>query len=267
MRDVLSSIFRVIRRLSLFLILICSAGVHQLACAATVVPVLLAEARDENGEMAPIRPENQKILQYFERALDIKFDIHRYPLPRVIENVGKGEGLGFGLSKSTDRLKTMRYSKPVFSDFVWVVARDDSKMQFSGIQDLKGKSVGIVRGIRFGDEIDSKRNVLFNVEEDQPQNSSRLKKLLSGRMDVMLFNSRMSNAKDLEADLNQYLNDKKIRTEMQANFGVKVFPKPFLVDHIHFTSGLNSTPDIINRINAAIIRGRKSGDLPALGKD
>ncbi|MFZ6720790.1 substrate-binding periplasmic protein [Undibacterium sp. Ji49W] len=237
------------------------------AHAKTVVPLLLPETRDENGEIAPIRPENQKILHYFEHALDIEFDVRRYPLPRVIENIGKGEGMGFGLSKNTERLKTMRYSDPVFSDFVWVVVRDDSKMEFSSIRDLKGKSVGIVRGIRFGDEIDSKRNVLFRVEEDQPQNSSRLKKLLSGRMDVMLVNSRMSNAKDLEAELNKYLSDKNIRTEMQVNFGVKVFAKPFLVDHIHFTSSIDSAPEVINKINAAITRGRKSGDLPALWKN
>ncbi|MFZ6656636.1 substrate-binding periplasmic protein [Undibacterium sp. TJN19] len=236
------------------------------AHAKNIQPLLLAENRDENGEISPIRPENQKILNYFEHALDIEFDIRRYPLPRVIENIGKGEGLGFGLSKNTERLKTMRYSEPVFSDFVWVVARDDSKMQYAGIKDLKDKSVGIVRGIRFGDDIDSKRNILFRVEEDQPQISSRLKKLLSGRMDVMLFNSRMSNAKDVEAELNQYLSDKNIRTEIQTSFGIKVFSKPFLIDDIHFTSGLETRRDIIEKINAAIVKGRKSGDLPALWK-
>ncbi|BBB65578.1 hypothetical protein UNDYM_1325 [Undibacterium sp. YM2] len=235
--------------------------------AKTVLPLLLAESRDENGEIAPIRPENQKIIAYFERAMDVQFDVRRYPLPRVIDNIGKGEGLGFGLSKSSERLKTMRYSEAVFSDFVWVVARDDSSMKFTGIGDLQGKSVGIVRGIRFGDEIDKLRNVSFKVEEDQPQSSSRLKKLLSGRMDVMLVNSRLPNAKDLEAELNLYLDEKNLRSETQMNYGVKVFAKPLLVDPIHFTSGVNTRSDVINKINAAIIRGRKSGDLPALWKN
>lgn len=235
--------------------------------AKTVLPLLLAETRTENGEIAPIRPENQKIIDYFERSMDIQFDVRRYPLPRVIENIGKGEGLGFGLSKSTERQKTMRYSDPVFSDFVWVVVRDDSRMQYAGIQDLQGKSVGIVRGIRFGDEIDKMRNVLFKVEEDQPQTSSRLKKLLSGRMDVMLVNSRLPNAKDLEAELNLYLDDKNLRNETQMNYGIKVFAKPMLVDPIHFTAGINTRTEVINKINAAIIKGRKSGDLPALWKN
>ncbi|MFZ6712226.1 MULTISPECIES: substrate-binding periplasmic protein [unclassified Undibacterium] len=247
--------------------LLCLCCLQSKAHAETVLPLLLAETRDENGEIAPIRPENQKIIAYFERAMDVKFEVRRYPLPRVIENIGKGEGLGFGLSKNTERLKTMRYSEAVFSDFVWVVARDDTHMKYAGISDLQGKSVGIVRGIRFGDDIDKLRNVMFRVEEDQPQNSSRLKKLLSGRMDVMLVNSRMPNAKDLEAELNLYLDEKNLRNETQMNYGVKVFAKPLLVDPIHFTTGANTRLDVINKINAAIIKGRKSGDLPTLWKN
>ena len=236
------------------------------AHAADTQILLLAETRDENGEIAPIRPENQKIINYFEQALHWQFEVRRYPLPRVIENVGKGEGLGFGLSKNSARMKTMRYSEPVFSDFVWVVARADYKGTYKSITDLQGKSVGIVRGIRFGDEIDKQRNILFKVEEDQPQNSSRLKKLLSGRMEVMLVNSRLSNARELEAELNLYIEEKNLHAETPNNLGVKVFAQPFLVDPIHFTAGLQSRPELINKINAAINRGRKTGDLPALWK-
>ncbi|MFZ6743228.1 substrate-binding periplasmic protein [Undibacterium sp. JH2W] len=263
MQDKPPSLIQSCSRIAVLLLCLCCTAV---AHAKTILPLLLAETRDENGEIAPIRPENQKVIAYFERTMDIQFDIRRYPLPRVVENIGKGEGLGFGLSKSSERLKTMRYSEPVFSDFVWVVVRDDSRMRYSGIQDLQGKAVGIVRGIRFGDEIDKMRNVLFKVEEDQPQSSSRLKKLLSGRMDVMLVNSRLTNAKDLEAELNHYLDEKNLRSETQMNFGVKVFARPLLVDPIHFTSGINSRAEVINKINAAIIKGRKSGDLPALWK-
>lgn len=261
MCDRLPPFFHVLAGRAAFIFVCClSLNTH----AKTVIPLLLAESRDENGEIAPIRPENQKIIDYFERDMDVQFEIRRYPLSRVIENVAKGEGLAFGLSKSSERLKMMRYSEAVFSDFVWVVARDDAQMQFTEIKDLKGKSVGIVRGIRFGDEIDSMRNLLFKVEEDQPQLSSRLKKLLSGRMDVMLVNSRMASSKELETELNLYLNEKNLRTEAQTNYSVKVFAKPFLVDNIHFTAGYMAKPDTLKLINAAITKGRKSGDLPAL---
>ncbi len=255
----------------LFLLLMLSTGIAAsatLSSASTVqnIPLLIAETRDENGEIASIRPENQKILDYFERTLGIHFDIKRYPLSRLVENVKAGEGLAFGLSKTSERLSEMRYSIPIFSDFIWVIVRSDSALKFNSVEDLKGKSVGIVRGIRFGDEIDSKRNRLFKVEEDQPQTSSRLKKLLSGRMDMMLFNSRTANPKELETELNNYLRDKNIRMAEQTKFSIKVLSKPFLIDDIHFTNGLQNDADIINRINAAILKGRKSGELPALWK-
>ncbi|MEB0222631.1 hypothetical protein, partial [Pseudomonas sp. AB12(2023)] len=78
----------------------------------------------------------------------------------------------------------------------------------------------------------------FKVEEDQPQTSSRLKKLLSGRMDVLLFNSRLQNAKDLENELNGYLQDKNIRSDAQAKYHIRVLSKPFLADEIHFVTSL-----------------------------
>ncbi|MFZ6673474.1 substrate-binding periplasmic protein [Undibacterium sp. Xuan67W] len=258
---VVKKIYRFYLMLSLTLL----ASVSGSPRAATL-PLLVAETRDERGEMAPIRPENQKLIDYFEKALELQFEIRRYPLPRLVENVKTGEGIGFGLSKNNDRLSSMRFSDAVFTDFVWVVARSDATIQFDSLQDLQGKSVGIVRGIRYGDEIDNKRGSFFKVEEDQPQTSSRLKKLLSGRMDVLLFNSRTANAKELETELNQYIKDKKIRSPGQINYTVKVLNKPFLADDIHFVSSLQNNLDVIERINYAITKGRKSGELPALFK-
>ncbi|MFZ6845348.1 substrate-binding periplasmic protein [Undibacterium sp. RuTC16W] len=253
----------VVKRIYRFCLLLSLTLLASPSSAATL-PLLVAETRDEYGEMAPIRPENQKLIDYFEKALELQFEIRRYPLPRLVESVKTGEGIAFGLSKNKDRLSSMRFSDAVFTDFVWVVARSDSNIQFNSLQDLQGKSVGIVRGIRYGDEIDSKRGNFFKVEEDQPQTSSRLRKLLSGRMDVLLFNSRTANAKELEAELNQYIKDKKIRSPGQINYTVKVLSKPFLADDIHFVSSLQSNLDVIEKINSAIIRGRKSGELPAL---
>ncbi|MCU6432799.1 transporter substrate-binding domain-containing protein [Undibacterium sp. Jales W-56] len=252
-----------VKKIYRFLLFLSLMLVASLTAAATM-PLLIAESRDENGDIAPIRPENQKLIDYFERALDLQFEIRRYPLPRLVESVKAGEGIGFGLSKSQERLKVMRFSEAIFTDFVWVVARNDSTLKFNTLQDLQGKSVGIVRGIRYGEKIDSMRGSFFKVEEDQPQTSSRLKKLLSGRMDVMLFNSRAANAKELEIELNQYVKDKNLRTSSQMKFAIKVFSKPFLADDIHFTAGLQSDRDIIEKINLAIIKGRRSGELPQL---
>lgn len=230
------------------------------------ITLMVSESRDENGALIPVRPENQAVIQYFEKALNLTFQIRRLPLPRITAELQEGEGLAFGLSKNSERQKFMQFSETVFTDIVWIVVREDAKMEFNNLQDLQGKSVGIVRGVRFGDEIDRQRNVLFRVEEDTSQLSSRLKKLLSGRMDCLLFNSRTTSAAEVEAELNQYLATANMPETNSKPVQIRVLGKPLMTDEIHFAAGLRNHERLLKSINAAIIRGRKSGELPPLLK-
>ena len=232
----------------------------------TVVTVITGESRDENGELIPLRPENQKLLDNIGRIAGIRFDVRRMPIPRLLEAVKQGEGIGYGISKTSERSTYLAYSDPVFTDNVWLIVRDDAGIENSTLADLKGKSIGIVHGIRFNDEIDSQRNVLFKVEEDPSHLASRLKKLLSGRMDAMLLNSRARSAKELENELMQYMQDKNIRANTQAKPGIKVIARPFLADDVYFVTALNADKTVINRINLAMAKARKMGDMPPLAK-
>ena len=226
------------------------------------IPLMIAETRDEYGKLAPIRPENQKILTYFEHALNQPFEIQRYPLQRIADQLRQGNGLAFGLTKTAERMQYMKFSEPVFSDYIWVVSRSDSDFEYTNLQDLKNKSVGIARGVRLGDDIDQYRNVLFKAEEDPAQLSSRLRKLLTGRMDCTLLNSRHSHAKEFENELNQYLLDKKILDSNEDVYKIKVSAKPLLVDEIHFATNILNSSNLLQRINLAIAKGRQSGELP-----
>ena len=89
---------------------------------------------------------------------------------------------------------------------------------------------------------------------------------MSGRMDAMLLNSRTRTAKELENDLNLYMQDRNIHSDSTDRHGIRVISKPFLADDVYFVSGLNTDKSILNKINAAILKGRKSGDIPLLQK-
>ena len=260
-------------RLGVFTLLLSSLSLWSDNGCAQVTPngvpsitLLTGESRDDNGEVIPIRPENQRILEFIEHSIGIHFDIRRLPIPRVIEGVKQGDGLGYGISKTSERLKFLAYSETIFTDYVWLIVPDDSSIETGSHAELKGKSIGIIRGIRYNDEIDGMRNVWFKVEEDPSQISSRLKKLMSGRMDAMLLNSRTRTAKELENDLNLYMQDRNIHSDSTDRHGIRVISKPFLADDVYFVSGLNTDKSILNKINAAILKGRKSGDLPLLQK-
>ncbi|MFZ6864207.1 substrate-binding periplasmic protein [Undibacterium sp. Ji67W] len=231
---------------------------------AKTITLMIGEALNENGEAIALKPENKKIIDYIEGSIGVHFDLQRLPIPRLIEGVKQGNGIAFGVSKTSERLKTMIYSDVIFTDYVWLIVRDDSAINSSNIEALRGKSLGIVRGTHFNDEIDHQRNVVFKVEEDPSQLSSRLRKLLSGRMDAMLLNSRIRSAKELEMELSQYMVDKKIHLNLNEKPGIRVISKPFLADDVYFVTGIKSDKSILKKINAAMAKGRLSGDLPEL---
>ena len=82
----------------------------------------------------------------------------------------------------------------------------------------------------------------------------------------MLLNSRARSAKELENELMQYMQDKNIRANTQDKPGIKVIARPFLADDVYFVTALNADKTVINRINLAMAKARKMGDMPPLAK-
>ena len=66
---------------------------------------------------------------------------------------------------------------PSISDKIWLMARCDDRFTFNTIQDLKGKTIGIVQGSSAGEEFDSQVNVLFRAEYNTSSLAGRFSKL------------------------------------------------------------------------------------------
>jgi len=208
---------------------------------------MIGETLNENGEVIPLAPEYKKIFDYIEGTIGIQFNLQQLPIPRLIESVKQGNGIAFGVSKTSERLKSMAYSDVVSTNYVWLIVRDDSLINSSNIEALRGKSLGIVRGAHFNDEIDRQRNVIFKVEEDPSQLRSRLRKLLYGRMDAMLLESRAHSAQELEMELNKYMVDKKIHLQLNEKPGIRIINEPFLADDVYFVTGIKSDKSILKK--------------------
>lgn len=235
------------------------------AAALPTVTLMAGESLDEQGQPAPLRPETMRLLNFFERKLNVRFQIQRYPLARVNELLKQPGQLAFGMSKTSERLTYMQFSEPVFNGYVWIVTREDRQFEFSSLNDLAGKSVGIVRGMRLSDEIDRERNQLFRVEDDAAQAGARLRKLTSGRMDCLLMNSRHSNPRDLENELNQLLSesDSSLATG-EPRLKVKVLNRPLLIDPIHFATNRRQPSPWLEKINAVLKAAQNSAELSTL---
>ncbi|MFZ6741796.1 substrate-binding periplasmic protein [Undibacterium sp. JH2W] len=223
--------------------------------------LLIRELRNEAGEIVPIRDEIRQLLNYFEHQLQIKFEIRRYPWTRLLINARTGEGIVFGLSKNRERLQTYQFSEAIYANYVWLVTRSDATFTYNSMLDLKGKTVGVIRGTSYGDEFDSQRNVLFQVEEDVGSHGARLKKLINKRMDVMIFGDRRAQADEVEQLLLRILRKESSTTDKAVEQGFKVLPKPMLVDELHFAAVGAQYEEWIRKLNAAILAGRKSGEI------
>ena len=223
--------------------------------------LLIRELRNEAGDMVPIRDEIRQLLNYFEHQLHIKFEIRRYPWTRLLINAKAGEGIVFGLSKNRERLQTYQFSEAIYANYVWLVTRRDATFTYNSMLDLKGKTIGIVRGTSYGDEFDSQRNVLFQVEEDTSSHGARLKKLVNKRMDVMMFGDRRAQADEVEQLLLRILRKESSTADKTLEQGFKVLPKPMLVDELHFAAVGSQYEEWIRKLNAAILTGRKTGEI------
>jgi|GEM_PF-423093 len=223
--------------------------------------LLIRELRNEAGDMVPIRDEIRQLLNYFEHQLQIKFEIRRYPWTRLLINARAGEGIVFGLSKNRERLQTYQFSEAIYANYVWLVTRSDATFTYNSMLDLKGKTVGVIRGTSYGDEFDSQRNVLFQLEEDIGSHGARLKKLINKRMDVMIFGDRRAQADEVEQLLLRILRKESSTTDKTVEQGFKVLSKPMLVDELHFAAVGSQYAEWIRKLNAAILLGRKSGEI------
>ena len=228
------------------------------------VTLIVGEALDESGKLKPLRAGQRKLFAYLEAELGVRFDIRMYPWTRAERNARNGAGLIFGLPKSPERLRELRYSEPAGSNTLWLVTRSDATFPFESLADLKGKTIGAVRGYGYGEEFERSRNRLFRVEDDQSSRATRLQRLLLKRVDaVLLYQPSWQNAAEVEAELRSFAAPLARELALQEGLTLSVLPRPVQVDQQqYFAISKGKDEALIDRINAALAKQQKPASLP-----
>ncbi|MFZ6751391.1 substrate-binding periplasmic protein [Undibacterium sp. Ren11W] len=242
--------------------LVCN--LNHAAPVTPILPLMYLEARDQHDQLRPVSRLYQTMFTYFEQDMGVKFEIKRYPWSRLMQHAKNGEGLVWAMTKNQERLRIFHYSQPIFRRYVWIATRSDASFKFSSLTDLKGKTLGLVRGASYGDEFDEQKGKLFQVEEDVASPAARMKKLINKRMDVMLFSHRFATASAVQAYLNA--EAKKLGLDMPPGVSFSILNKPLLADDMYFAIRADRDDGIINTINASIARGKRSGEITRLAK-
>jgi ABC-type amino acid transport substrate-binding protein len=231
-----------------------------LAIGQTKVPLLFGENKNEKGEMIPIPERFIKIFHAIENDLGIEFQLQIYPWNRAVKIASSDGGIIFGLSVTPDREKIFTFSEPATYHYIWLVTRKDKQFSFKSLQDLKGKTIGIVRGSKYGGEFDEQKNILFKTDDDIDAYGPRLSKVLNQRIDAMIFASPLTNYKEVEDTINKIILTDDHQLQLPPGKRFAVLPVPVLKDGIRFASLIGQNDRLIKDINKSLkkIQGSNS---------
>lgn len=194
------------------------------------------------------------IVHYLDNQLsESHFKIKLYPWARAYKNAVEGEGGIIGLSKNHERLKLFDYSDVVYYDEVIIVVIKGSEFQYTTIEDLKGKTIGIGRGGSFGDDFERYKQMgFYHVREDNGP-SYRLMHLLNKTIDAALVSPGLTA-------LFKVIQQNKILTDNKEKF--VVLPKAFKSDpnYLGFSKKLGMK-EFLGKFNKALENGYKNGEI------
>lgn len=239
-----------LRDLFVACILACVVCLPNISQAQTRVPLLFGENKNEKGEFVPMPERFSRIFQFIEKDLKIKFELQMYPWNRAVKIASTEGGLIFGLSATPEREQIFHFSEPAAYNYLWLVTRSDKTFEFNTLADLKGKTIGVVRGSKYGGDFDGQKNKLFKADDDIDSYGARLQKVLTKRVDAMIIASPHIDAKDVELHVNAIKIDGRDQPPSKARFSV--LPQTVLRDGIRFAQLKGQNDALVDRISTSI---------------
>lgn len=211
----------------------------------------------EDGEAKGILVD---MMRYVSKEVDCDFYYRLSSWKRAYVDMQRGMGIIIGLSKTSERMKTVNYSEAMYSDEILIITHKDNPFVFNDIEDLSGKRIAFSRGASYGDEFDKALNEgWFAAFEDNGDIASRIKLLLYDRIDAALVGpGKTSVYRAINNDQYLKINQNKLH----------ILPKPLKQDfnYIGFTKGSFSDA-LLHKIDQSILKGRSSGAFGEIEDD
>lgn len=229
--------------------------------AQKVVPLYMQEALDAAGHQIPDAPGIHQFIVFFEREAQVRFQLHHLPWNRAKSMVAEGRGIIWGFSKNIERLGRFDFSEPVLISNIWAIVYGKPKTPITQVDDLKGLTISVERGVSHGMDFEMARGRIFKVDEDAASAPIRFRKLMAGRSDALLWGLVQFNEHQA---MQEYIQNKYIPSMNDAHLKGEHFyvsTRPIFNDSLHFASAKGKFPEEMQRINKAIKRGLKSGEL------
>lgn len=112
--------------------------------------------------------------------------LNAIPWKRALAEADEGKAGVGGIYKNSARLEKYDFSEAIYQEKLVLYTLKDKTFPFAKLDDLKGKSIAVVRGWSYGDAFDKARaDKLFKAEETE-NDQLNLKKLAAGRVEAVV---------------------------------------------------------------------------------
>ena len=155
-----------------------------------------------------------------------------------------------GAWKNSEREQYLMFSRPYLENRIQLVGRTDNRIEFTGLAQLVGKKVGVVKGYAYGDDISGKNGMIRVASDSVAEN---LEKLLRKEIDYLLADSIVAHGMENHLPLNikkQLVIYKRVVTRQGLHFAVrKTYPgAKKLLEKFNKTIGSMIVDGTYNRI-------------------
>lgn len=227
--------------------------------------MLVSSQNDATGKPVATSKQALALVDFLEKQTNSRLTLQSYPWKRALDMAKQGQGFLYGASQTPERLQYLLFSEPIFTDYAWLVTRCDARFSYRELNDLKGKTLGIVRDTSYGAAFDEQMNKLFKVENDQNNSRSRFLKLYLRRMDALLIYGPSTDVAHLQSRINQLYGaaTEGIRNDQQAQ-PFCILPHPVSANTIHIAVAPGYDDALLGKINQALRHARSNGTLQRL---
>lgn len=204
---------------------------------------------DASGELQGVRVKVLKELnaRLAKDQIELKYVLApegQVPVKKAMQDIldGKYEAY-FGLIYSKAREDDgFTFSKEeIFSIPTVVWTRQDNKFPYKGLASLKGKTVGLVEGYPFLDDVKSPE---FRIDATAKDDESNVQKLLAGKVDAIIDSLPRTGTAVL-----------KLKVADKITYA----REPFEMARYLLAYNKTVTPDTVKKIDAALLGMRQGG--------
>lgn len=216
----------------------------------TYPPYMYAENDQGASQAMGLYPT---LIEAVFQRMGMQVEMISLPWKRALEMGEKGEAAVAGIYKNEQRLLIYDYSEPIYTEHLYIYVKKGASFSYETPEDLKGKTVGVIRGWSYGDLFDKAREAgSFSVEENV-SNIANFEKLLLGRLDCIIVDELA--AKQILQQQGYEGQVEQLPTPVTTNDTFLVFVKP------------SQQTELLKQFNETLAAMRQDGSYDGLVKD